>query len=317
MYLNKPKVLVFIVILIISFVSCRSDDSTSSKAHKTREKMISTAKPIKEKKQFYDFTKPSKTLVLDYELVEISGLAYDYHNDQLLAQNDEKGYVYELEKNTGKIKNKHKFGSKGDYEGITFRKGEYIVAKSNGDLYFFNPKTQITERIKTSLSSKNDVEGLFYNKKNDLLLLACKGQSLSENNSKKEKSIYRFDFDKKDINTKPFATILDTELSEYTEQRNSKIPHSKMKNLLNRVKDFSPSGIAMHPTSGEVYLLSARGSTLIILDETKKLSRVVYLNKNTISQPEGICFDQYENLYISSEGKGLNGKIFVFNPSYF
>jgi len=88
---------------------------------------------------------------------------------------------------------------------------------------------------------------------------------------------------------------------------------SKIKKLTNRVKDFAPSGIAIHPLSKEYYLISARGSTLVILDTNRQFKDLIFLNDKSNKQPEGICFDGQSNLYISTEGHGLSAKIFKFN----
>ncbi|MDX1285770.1 MAG: SdiA-regulated domain-containing protein, partial [Draconibacterium sp.] len=83
-----------------------------------------------------------------------------------------------------------------------------------------------------------------------------------------------------------------------------------------RIQDFSPSGIAIHPENGSTYILSAKGSTLVIFDHNSDLEKVVLLNDKKIPQPEGICFDSKSNLYIATEGKGSPGKIFIFTPNH-
>ena len=81
----------------------------------------------------YDLANPAATFKLEDELVEISGLTFS--NGKLLAVQDEKGKVYALNPQTGKIIGEQKFWSKGDFEGIEVA-GDYIFAlKSNGNIY--------------------------------------------------------------------------------------------------------------------------------------------------------------------------------------
>ncbi len=99
----------------------------------------------------------------------------------------------------------------------------------------------------------------------------------------------------------------------HVDVRYSKISKSKRKKLVNRSKSFAPSGLAVHPLNEDLYILSAKGSLLVIFDKTKFLKRVIFLNSKTIPQPEGIAFDQLNHLYIATEGQGFSGKIFKFN----
>ena len=152
-----------------------------------------------------------------------------------------------------------------------------------------------------------------FDEKSGTLLLACKGQPIAKVNGKKnQKCVYLFDLDSKELNVEPYLTIMDDDLISFVEFSHSDKAKSKLKQGKRRVKDFSPSGIAIHPISGDYYLTSGRGSLLVILGKDKQLKDVIFLNSKLNPQPEGITFDKDNNLYISTEGKGYNGKIFKF-----
>jgi uncharacterized protein YjiK len=59
--------------------------------------------------------------------------------------------------------------------------------------------------------------------------------------------------------------------------------------------------------------LSARGSLLLVVNQQQKIEYLVFLDINALPQPEGICFDAKNNLFIASEGKSDNGKLIKFN----
>lgn len=261
----------------------------------------------------YNYENP-EILVLDKTLVEISGLAYKDELDGLLTHNDEKGIVYEISKDDGSIIKESRFGKKGDYESIEFYDHKYVVCTSSGNLHLYDPVTKRTEKIKTSLSSKNDIEGMCLSTDNKFLLLACKGQSLEKSKSKKLKAVYAFDLQSRKLIEDPYIKITDDDLidmvnKEYGKQNNS---NSELKKLIKRAKEFSPSGIAIHPQTKQYYLISARGSTVVILDRDKSLEQVIFLNDRSFKQPEGICFDKSATMYISLEGRGLKAKILKF-----
>ena len=52
---------------------------------------------------------------------------------------------------------------------------------------------------------------------------------------------------------------------------------------------------------------------LIVIDREDEIKELIPLDPEIFRQPEGICFDERGNLFISSEGRGKNGYILMFN----
>ena len=76
---------------------------------------------------------------------------------------------------------------------------------------------------------------------------------------------------------------------------------------------FSPSGIAIHPVTGHLYIPSSVGKLLLILSPQGRVLHIEKLSKEVHAQPEGICFAADGALYISNEGKGGKGNIHRFS----
>ncbi len=263
--------------------------------------------------QAYKFDDVSEVMILEKPLMEISGLSMGYGDTTLLANNDEKGNIYEVSIASSKVINKIKFAQKGDYEGIERIGDEIVVAKHNGNLYFYDVELDKTSEIKTDLSSKNDIEGLCYDQKAGLILMASKGQGLGEERTKKEKAIFAYNIEDQYLSQEPYLMVEDSILKKFVRETFSDMSKSGLKQLVKRAKDFSPSGIAIHPKTDHLYIISARGSTLVVFDELHQFVELVFLNDSSIPQPEGICFNSNGDLFISTEGRGFSGKIFRFN----
>jgi DNA-binding beta-propeller fold protein YncE len=77
-------------------------------------------------------------------------------------------------------------------------------------------------------------------------------------------------------------------------------------------KKFAPSGIAIHPATKDIYVISSAGKQLLILSAAGKIKSSHKLNSKHFTQPEGISFSANGDLYISNEGKGGNGNILLF-----
>ena len=262
----------------------------------------------------YDLVTPSDAFVLDKDLNEISSLAYDESNNNFYTNDDESGKYFILDGDNLKIKQEIKFAKKGDYESIEKVGDNIIVCNSSGTLHFYNMLTQKTTTHKTKLSSKNNVEGMCYDKSHNALLLACKGQPLIDKKTKKDKRyVYSFDLETKKLDSDPFLDIEIKTLEKFIEEHEEAAIKSERKKLMNRVEEFAPSGIVIDPVSRDYYIISARGSALVIFDKDKNLKDIKFLDSNIIPQPEGICFGSNNDLYISTEGQGYSGKVFKFS----
>ena len=266
----------------------------------------------------YNFEEPELTMNLPLALLEISGLSYYPETNQLLAVNDERGWIFFLNATTGEAEAKETFSGNGDFEGIEWTEQKISIVKSNGNIYSFDmEKKKGGKAIKTDLRPSNDIEGLGYDADNNQLLLACKGNpNLGKSDKyKKVKNIYSFDLAKNELNPVPFLSVEDDVLEDYVKDFAEKKDFSKKKKkkLKGRVNDFSPSGIAIHPKTKDYYMISSQGKLLIIFNKNKELQEVVFLDEKKHRQPEGICFAPNGDLYISNEGKGLGAKIMKFN----
>ncbi|MFD2936640.1 SdiA-regulated domain-containing protein [Spirosoma flavum] len=236
----------------------------------------------------YRLATPDKNYTLPKELKEISGLTY-YKNDKLLCVQDEEAVVYVFDTKTGNVVKDFGFGGYGDFEGIEYVEGQVYVLQSNGTLFQFEPESTQIKKTNTDLPKKTEVEGLGYDPKTKRLLIAVKdGKGLSD------KAVYSFDL----LNR---AVYKDMSLTDEQLDGAGIDP-----------KTYKPSGIAVHPITGEWYMLTSTGKRLLITNRQAKIIYSVPLDPKQFRQPEGICFAPNGDLYISSEGAGKKGYILKF-----
>ena len=232
------------------------------------------------KKSAYNLRQPDAVYVLPKSLNEISGLSY-IKNDLLLCIQDEKGSLYVYDLKNEKIVDKIKFGKSGDYEGVEVVGNTAYVIRSDGKLYII---ANIWEAEKRTISDKKlntlkgcDVEGLGWDAASGRLMIACKELKNTENHnlyawSSKTQTLEDYDFAIKDA-------------------------------------DLKPSGIAMHPQTGNIYLLSSASNRLLVLSPKGKEIMRYQLSNRIFRQAEGITFSPQGDLYISNEAKGKEANI--------
>jgi len=245
----------------------------------------------------YDLNGADNTIIyLPEELNEISGLAY-LNENYLLTHNDEEGIVYKINFTSGEIVSEFSIGEKEiekDFEGIAVVKDSVYLVVSNGTIFkfsIFNGKNDIEyEKIKTPLSSKNNVEGLCYDENSNALLLACKGDP--GKNYKNYKAVYEFDLVHMRFVDKPKYLI---SLKEIKKQFN--------------IKDFSPSGIEINPINGNMFLISANPEVILELDTEGKILYAKELKDKKHKQPEGITFLMDGVLFLADEANDHKAKL--------
>jgi len=229
----------------------------------------------------------NKTWELPKILNEISGIAW-LSDGKIASVQDEDGiiFIYDLQKN--KIVEEIEFAGSGDYEGITINNNDAYVLRSDGTIYevsnFLGEDISV-QNFETEFSSKNNMESLALNAKSNSLIIAPKDRDTKDD----FKGLYQIPIDSRTMNAAPSVKINmnDNAFKSYKKKK--------------AYKTFSPSDIAIHPKTGEYYVLEGKDPKLVILDADGTIKAVHKLDKNKFAQPEGITFSPNGTLYISNE----------------
>ena len=257
----------------------------------------------------YNLTTPATKFFLPYVLEEISGLGYKAGGN-MLAVDDESGRVFEYDPIKRDIIHSMQFHSPDDFEGVEYVNDTIYVLKSDGDVFMFpytDEKKVKPTKYENDLGSKNDTEGLGYDPINHQLLIACKEKGGINDKEAKGRTVYAFDLKTKKLIKKPRFVVSYKDLRAFWEAG------TNVDIDLGRIK-FKPSAIAVHPIDGSVYLMASNGKMIVVLDKAGSIIGSYPIYPILLGQPEGICFAENGDLYISSEGEGDRGYILKFEP---
>lgn len=259
----------------------------------------------------YRLHAPDRIYELPDELEEISGLS-TLSAGRLLANEDETGtlFVYNIEE--GALEETFSWGEDKDYEGVTVSGNTAFVLQSNGDIFavrnFRSPGPEVQEYENDALEDC-DAEGLSWLPETRQLLIACKeGQGGSRN-------IHAFELEQEELNPEPFLQLSFQEIEEDLLQTGLDKLSLKLRKLLGPKggsEVLFPSGIAVHPLSGDYYILSAKTKLLVVFTAEGSLKKVYELGHEHFLQPEAITFTANGDLYIGNEGKGGKPNILKF-----
>jgi uncharacterized protein YjiK len=276
-------------------------------------------KTVKEEILLYDLENPDARYKLPSYLEEISGVSY-FGKGRIACVQDEKANIYILDLKKEKISDKYDFGTDADYEDIAVVDKTAYILRNNGHIYRiknFNKKDRKVKKYDTPLKEKNDAEGIAYDPLSDALLIACKGSPSIEKEKPYEgyKAIYKFDLEEEEMDKTPHFLVDLERLDSYIDQNafsRLSLKVAKRLHLVESKTSFQPSGLAIHPIDGNIYVISSVGKLLIILNRWGMVQEVIELDPELFRQPEGICFSPGGDMYISNEGKGGKGYILKF-----
>jgi uncharacterized protein YjiK len=318
-FIKKPpfRVIAILVGLIVVSISCACKKPPAKPAELIPAEQNNTGKEFQLP---YDLEEPATTFKMVEELREISGLSIDDEEKYLWAVQDEKGIIYKISLENGKVVGKEKFWKDGDYEGIERVGNDFYVLKNTGTIYKVSnigEETQSVEKFNTPLGQGNDVEGLGYDSKNNRLLLACKGNcSINPVEIHLQKAIYAFNLDSMGLDTNPVFMITFKDVRDYL---NTSPAIKNLEKLTEYFQPgeteftFGPSAVSIHPQTGDIYVLSSTKKIMVVLSSKGEILHIEKMKKSIHPQAEGLCFAKDGTLFIANEGKDGKAKIHRFS----
>ncbi len=263
---------------------------------------LGSCAPNKKKLSFkdYDLHNPY-ILILNDELVEISGICYYPKDTSVFAISDESGNLFKIHLGKNIVTQKWRFDKKRDFEDLYFKDSTIYVLESNGNIYSlnFSPKGDTIYSRKSVFPNidkkRNEFESLYYDDHLKTFVMICKN----------------CEGDKKNSVT---ASGFDPETGKYTFSLFTidAAPIAKQAGK-NKIK-LQPSGAAVNPLTKDLWILSAVNHLIVVTDNNGIFKEAFHLDQSMFTQPEGIAFTPTGDLLISNEAgnKYNRATLFIF-----
>ena len=285
MSISAPvKIILIILIPLIIAVIIRLTGNNSGKPSSEGAK----AKGDSEKRDHREkqAVKIISAWFLPEKLKEVSGISW-IDTGRFACIHDEAGKVFIYNIQTSSIETEIPFAGKGDYEGIAIAGETIYVLQANGEIFEITDYLSSSRGVKlykTHLTKKQDSESLAYDKKNNRLLIAVKEGKPDD----VFKEIFAFDLTTKKMDVKPVYKI--------------PLGHPLFKADKSKKKGIQPSDIAVHPLTGDIYIIEGTDPQLLIMNSKGDLLSLYELKGKEFSQPEGLSFSTDGLMFISNEG---------------
>lgn len=265
----------------------------------------------------YQLDQVKQRIILPDELREVSGLTV-IDSKTLACVQDEAGIAFIYDLANQEIKRKIHFADPGDYEGIAPVGKDLYVLRSDGVLFLirdFAKDNPEIDSIKTGIPNK-DNEGLCFDKENKRLLIGSKSKIGKGPVYKNLRTIYAFDYRRKQLVKTPLYTYDITTIKEFAETNQIQLPTKESRKNPEEKEvalKFQLSAIYIHPKSHLLYVLSASDYYLFVFNQEGQIQHLEVLDPQKFNKAEGIAIMQNGNLYISNEGQEGNPTILLFH----
>jgi uncharacterized protein YjiK len=243
----------------------------------------------------YDFDNRTRRFDLPGRLDEVSGLTFTA-DGRLLAHDDERGRVQEIDPETGEVRKHFDLGSdglRGDFEGIAAVGERLFLITSTGQLYEFREgadRTSVPYRLTDiGVGPSCEVEGLDYDPIDEVLILACKTVTPD-----------RGDIVLPRLSLDPAVGVLPS----------LRIPRALLAPF-DLGPDFAPSGVAVD-AGGTILIVSGRNEALIEVSRDGRVVAGIRLRKGRHPQSEGLAIGTDGTLYIADEKNGQDARLSVY-----
>ena len=240
-------------------------------------------------------------LKLPTYLEEISGLAMTRDN-RLLAHNDERGVIFEIDYRNGAIAKAFQLTDMrnpiaSDFEGIATIDDQIYLVTSSGRIYECGEGTAgesvLFNVYTTGVGRDCEIEGLAYDESQRALLLMCKDARSADMEG--QLAVYHWSIDEKQLRKDAHTAIPVVEFARHI-----------------KGKKFQPSGIERHPISGNYFIVAARQGAIAEITPGGKVVAVRAFPAQWHRQAEGITFDADGTLIIADEGAGKRARLTLY-----
>lgn len=280
-----------LIVLLFFLAKFHSFEGCSSNKNKV-------SLPCKE----YDLAKPA-VLKLGDALTEISGISFYPKDSSVFAISDDNGNLYKIHLNQDIFTLEWKFDKPRDFEEVVLHDSTFFILASNGNIdalnFSANGDTIFRRKIKFPKADKkrNEFESLYYDDQHKGFVMICK-----DCDDDKKSAVSAWNFNPEDDSYAPSDFSIDA--STVAE----KLGEKKIK--------LKPSGAAINPITGDVWILASSNQLLIVTDRKGQTKEAYTLDPLIFDQPEGITFTPWGDLLISNEAADKYGTptLLIFKP---
>ena len=263
----------------------------------------------------YRFSAPDRIWELPEELAEISGIALT-GPATLACIEDEQGRLYTLDLEGDGAVTRTKFGRDGDYEALARAGDRLVVMRSDGVLRELSLQGDVRRKSRKPLKDLpyEEYESLAFEPAQERWLVLPKDAVKEGDRTRDDRVIFGLGFEDLDLAPEPVLVLSRKGIIQEAEEHDWPLPTDVNKKGKEKIQfAFRPSDLAVHPVTGDYFIVSGPDRTLIAVSPEGVLLGTATFPESLLQQPEGLAFQPSGDLLIASEGDGRAAVLVQFS----
>ena len=293
--MNKKQYFFSFVLATMSFIAARSLQKAGVENY-----YVKKASNFQKEDGYFDLTHPNSVQTLPMGVQPFSDITL-LDSTHLIGLNQELGslYMYNLDDHTVAPFLPWDLGAK--ICNVSNLDSTLVLVDDAKHIHFLQAPYDSTSLTTLSLENEQfEATSVCLHKETNRLFLISSNQERVEGYS--SSSIYAYNLNQHKLNPQPLFTISGEDVEAFAIQNNLLVPDSDLSikdDTLERI-NFTPSAIAVHPKTNEIYVLSSVDHTLVVLDQFGKVVNFTTLDKITFSNPSAMTFRPNGDLLITN-----------------
>ena len=293
--MNKKQYFFSFVLATMSFIAARSLQKVGVENY-----YVKKATNFQKEDGYFDLQHPNLVQTLPMGIQPFSDVAL-LDSTHLIGLNQEQGslYMYNMEDQTVAPFLPWDLGSK--ICNVSNLDSTLVLVDDAKHIHFLQAPYDSTNLTTLSLENEQfEATSVCLHKETNRLFLISSNQERVEGYS--SSSVYAYNLNQHKLNPQPLFTISGEDVEAFAIQNNLIVPSSNLSIMDDTLEsiNFTPSAIAVHPKTNEIYVLSSVDHTLVVLDQFGKVVNFTTLDKTTFSNPSAMTFRPNGDLLITN-----------------
>ncbi|MFM6935358.1 MAG: hypothetical protein ACKOXP_07930 [Flavobacteriales bacterium] len=298
--MNKKQYFFSFVLATMSFIAARSLQKVGVENY-----YIKKASNFQKEDGYFDLQHPNSVATLPMGVQPFSDVTL-LDSTHLVGLNQENGalYMYDLEAKSVSPFLPWDFGAK--ICNISNIDSTLLLVDDAKHIHFLSAPYDSSSLKTLNLENEQfEASSMCVHKETNRLFLIASNEEHVEGYS--NSSVYAYNLNQRKLNAQPLFSISAEDIEAFAIKNNLIVPQSDLSIADDTLEsmNFTPSAIAVHPKTNEIYILSSADHSLVVFNQFGEIVNFTSLDKATFTNPSAMTFKKNGDLVIT-DGNLMN-----------
>lgn len=298
--MNKKQYFFSFVLATMSFIAARSLQKVGVENYYFKK-----ASNFQKEDGYFDLQHPNSVQTLPMGIQPFSDIAL-LDSTHLLGLNQESGMMFVYDLNDYSVVPFLSWDMESKIRNISTLDSTLLLVDDAKHIHFLSSPYDSSSLTTLNLENEQfDPTSVCYHKETNRLFLIASNEERTEGYS--NSSIYAYNLNQRKLNAQPLFSISGEDIEAFAIQNNLMIARSDLSIMDDTLEsmNFTPTAIAVHPKTNEIYILSGSDHSLAVFNQFGEIVNFTTLDKNTFSHPSAMTFKKNGDLVIT-DGNLMN-----------